>query len=47
MAWRDRRLLQCLGLRSSLIQAPMANAQARDMVIDAVRLHELSSSPEP
>ncbi|GAB9476660.1 hypothetical protein Gpo141_00013721, partial [Globisporangium polare] len=45
MTWRDRRLLQRLGLRSPLIQAPMAGAQASDMAIAAAKAGALGSIP--
>lgn len=45
MAWRDRRLLERLGLRSPLIQAPMAGAQASDLAISVAKAGALGSIP--
>ncbi|RLN97967.1 hypothetical protein BBJ28_00024805 [Nothophytophthora sp. Chile5] len=45
MAWRDLRLIKRLGLRTPLIQAPMAGVQAGDLAIAVARGGGLGSIP--
>ncbi|EGZ05368.1 hypothetical protein PHYSODRAFT_534293 [Phytophthora sojae] len=45
MAWRDLRIIQRLGLRVPLFQAPMAGAQASDLAIAVARGGGLGAIP--
>ncbi|KAG3062655.1 hypothetical protein PC122_g19190 [Phytophthora cactorum] len=45
MAWRDLRIIERLGLRVPLFQAPMAGAQASELAIAVARGGDLGAIP--
>ncbi|KAG4040131.1 hypothetical protein PC123_g24322, partial [Phytophthora cactorum] len=45
MAWRDLRIIERLGLRVPLFQAPMAGAQASELAIAVARGEGLGAIP--